>query len=135
MRYRKSFPSPSSRATRVMLASACILGAAAVVVVAEQASVQRPKADVLDAKGSAGDVIETIPLNGTLEVLGHEGPWDHVRTPSGKVGYVPHAMLVKSNGGSDLAGITGSSTATPIGARLPDADGTRRLNRMSAARI
>jgi hypothetical protein len=112
MRLTRFVPPARSRSLRAALVSACVLGAATAVVVAEQMAVQRPRAEVLDAKGSAGDVIETIKLNGSLEVLGHEGPWVRVRTPSGKVGYVANAVFQKSSGGTDLSAASGSSTAS-----------------------
>ena len=112
MHSTRLFSFARSRASRAVLVSACVVGAATAVVVAEQATVQRPRAEVLDAKGSAGEVIETVPINASLEVLGHEGPWVRVRTPGGKVGYVANAVLVKSGGAPDLSGITGGSNAT-----------------------
>ena len=112
MHYKRYFPSAGSRSMRAVLVSACVLGTATAVVVAEQATVQRPSAEVLDAKGSAGDVVETVPLNANLEVLGREGVWVRVRTPSGKVGYVANAVLVKSAGAPDLSAITGGSNTT-----------------------
>jgi hypothetical protein len=114
MRLRRLFSSTRSPACRAVLISAYVLGAATAVVVAEQATVQRPVAEILDAKGAAGDVIETVRKDAKLEVIGpHEGVWLHVRTPGGKVGYVPASITQNSGGGPDLSGIAGSSTATP----------------------
>jgi len=109
MRSKGLFPSARSPVVRITVLSACVLGAATAVVIAEQITVQRPQAEVLDAKGSAGDVIEIIPKAGTLEVLGpREGPWIHVRTPSGKVGYIAGAVADAGSDGPDLSGVTGT---------------------------
>ena len=97
--------------------SGCAICGAAAVVIAEQATVQRPKALVQDMKGSAGEVIETVPQNGTLEVLSRDGVWARVRTASGKEGYVSAAVFEK-NAGIDLTGLSGDSgpTRTEAGA-------------------
>lgn len=117
MRANRFFPSVRLRAMRTALISACVLGAATAVVVAEQKIVQRRTgAEVQDMKGSVGEIIEVVPQNTTLEVLGREGAWVHVRTPSGKTGYISNALLEANSGAPDLSGVAGASNATGTGA-------------------
>lgn len=97
---------------RVILSVTVVVCAAAAAVVAEQVAVRRPTADVLDRKGSAGDVIELVPKDANLEVLGREGPWLHVRTASGKVGYVSKGVLVAGSEQATPAGVTGNAAGS-----------------------
>lgn len=113
MRSTRLFPSARPRRVRPFLIAACVLGAATAVVVAEQKTVKRPRAEVLDAKGSAGDVIETVPRDGSLEVLNRESPWVKVRTATGKVGYVTDAVFEPISASPDLLGSTAGKNASP----------------------
>lgn len=110
---KTSKASEASNASRPVLVAAVFIGAAAAVVAAEQVTVQRPRADIRDIKGSAGVVIETVGRNDKLEVLGREGHWLHVRTASGKVGYVPEAVQNKGGPAADASGVSGSATVSP----------------------
>ena len=102
----------SMKASRPVLFAAAVVGAAAVVA-AEQATVERPRAEIRDLKGSAGVVIETVPRGGSLEVLAKEGHWLKVRTASGKVGFVPEAVRQSGGAAPDASNVSGSAAVSP----------------------
>lgn len=92
--------------------------------------------DVLADKDPAGDTVETVPNNTKLEILDQKGGWVHVRTPSGKEGYITKDQLPSA---TNLASVSGSSVSSGADASLasrglePDTEAYARSKNMSPA--
>ena len=109
-----SQPSPSRR-RRVRQAIAVALLGSCALVMADNIVVQR-NVDVLSDKSPFSAPVETVNANASLVQIGKDGSFIHVRTPSGKEGWIteddlPVKTTVSSVTGNGEAGGTNASLA------------------------
>ncbi len=84
---------------------------------AELLSVQVQSGQVRETPSFLGKVVTTVPYAQSVETLGGQGPWQQVRTPDGKVGWLHASALTgkrlqaQSGGGSVSAGASGDELA------------------------
>ena len=84
---------------------------------AELLSVQVQSGQVRETPSFLGKVVTTVPYAQSVETLGGQGPWQQVRTPDGKVGWLHSSALTGkrlqalSGGGSVSAGASGDELA------------------------
>jgi hypothetical protein len=95
-----------------MIAGA-VLSTAAGVAIAKTIVVQPHAVEVTAEMSTDSDPIEVVQPNQTLEVVGESGAWLKVKTASGKIGYIPKAIVSRSSSGAGVAarGLTGVDAA------------------------
>ena len=115
-------PKPSHRLfTAIVMGVAVLTFSGSAARAADQAQVQGRNLEVVSEMASDAARVELVRPGQTLEVLGKNGRWLQVRTPGGKTGYVPEAMVKRRGGGGSgfaqaLSGLTGSPSASDLSA-------------------
>lgn len=106
----------SRRLHHAVLAGVATLTLSAGVALAEQVIVQGRSVEIVQDMASDAATVELVAPGNKLEVIGKTGRWLKVRTPSGKMGYVPETMVKRNTSGFDLTAITGGPRASDVSA-------------------
>ena len=93
-------------------ALAGVLAASAVAVVADQVVVQRQRLVVREGASLDYDPVETVTKDAKLDVINRApNGWLHVKTPSGKEGYVFEKSLAGASTDTTLGPVSNSAVA------------------------
>ena len=102
------------RTARTALVAIGFMLAGTTAIRAEEVTLKN-QVDLLDDKTAAGDVVETVPRDAKLQVIGREDKWVHVKAADGKDGWISEAVLsANAGGGLDLSGLLGGSQGSEM---------------------
>ena len=103
------------------MAVGAVLALSGSAALADQVQVQGRTVEVVREMASDAETVELVRPGQAMEALGKSGRWLQVRTPSGKTGYVPEAMVNRRGSGGTgfsnfVSGLTGNPTASDAAA-------------------